>query len=189
MLLPPFFDANADAAANYGGLGAVIAHEITHLFDSMGRQFDGDGQVRDWWTPEDDAQFKARTAKLAAQVSTYEVLPGQFVDGQRTLIETVADSGGIAIAYNAYQKSLKGKPAPIIDGLTGDQRFFVAWGQIWRSKLRDEETARRLKDDSDAHAPSTIRPDFANNFDAWYKAFDVKPGDKLYLPEEKRIII
>jgi putative endopeptidase len=106
MLLPPFFDANADAAANYGGLGAVIAHEITHLFDSIGRQFDGDSQVRDWWTPEDDAQFKAQTAKLAAQVSTYEVLPGQFVDGQLTLRETVPDLGGIAIAYDAYQNSL-----------------------------------------------------------------------------------
>ena len=187
MLLPPFFDANADAAANYGGLGAVIAHEITHLFDSMGRQFDGDGQTRDWWTPEDDAQFKVRTAKLAAQVSTYEVLPGQFVDGQLTLRETVPDLGGIAIAYDAYQNSLKGKPAPIIDGLTGDQRFFLAWAQNWRSKFRDEYTAQLLK--TDFHPPQKIRPDFVNNFEAWYKAFDVKPGDKLYLPEEERIII
>jgi len=187
MLLPPFFDANADAAANYGGLGAIIAHEITHLFDVIGRQFDGDGQFKDWWTPQDDAQFKARTAQLAAQVSTYEVLPGQFVDGQLTLTETVPDLGGIAIAYDAYQNSLKGKPAPIIDGLTGDQRFFLAWAQNWRSKFRDEYMAQLLKTDS--HPPQKIRPDFVNNFEAWHKAFDVKSGDKLYLPEEKRIVI
>jgi putative endopeptidase len=187
MLLLPFFDANADAAANYGGLGATIAHEITHLFDTGGREFDGDGRYRNWWAPEDAAQFKARTAALATQVSSYEVLPGQFVNGQFTLAENIADLGGIAIAYDAYQRSLKGKPAPIIDGLTGDQRFFLAWSQFWRSTYRDAETTRLLKEDS--HPPQRVRPYFVRNFDAWYKAFDVKPGDKLYLPPEKRLRI
>jgi putative endopeptidase len=187
MLLPPFFDANADAAANYGGLGATIAHEISHLFDTGGREFDGDGRFRNWWAPEDAAQFKARTAALATQVSSYEVLPGQFVNGQFTLAENIADLGGIAIAYDAYQRSLKGKPAPIIDGLTGDQRFFLAWSQFWRSTYRDAETTRLLKEDS--HPPQRVRPYFVRNFDAWYKAFDVKPGDKLYLPPEQRLRI
>lgn len=187
ILQPPFFDPKADPAVNYGGIGAVIAHEIGHLFDSVGRQFDGDGRVRDWWTPEDVTQFEALTDKLAAQVSTYEVLPGQFVDGKATLFETVPDISGIAIAYDAYQRSLKGVEPPVLDGFSGDQRYFLAWAQNWRAKTRDEYMAFLLK--NDFHPPSKVRPSFVRNLDAWYKAFDVQPGDKLYLPPEQRVII
>ena len=134
ILQPPFFDPKADPAVNYGGIGAVIAHEIGHLFDQVGRQFDGDGRVRDWWTPEDAAQYETLTDKLAAQVSTYEVLPGQFVDGKATIYETVPDISGIAVAYDAYQRSLKGVEPPVLDGFSGDQRFFLAWAQDWRAK-------------------------------------------------------
>jgi putative endopeptidase len=187
MLQPPFFDQNADPAANYGGVGAVIAHEITHLFDNMGRHFDSEGRLWNWWAPEDEAQFNARTKALAEQVSRYEVLPGQYVNGQYTLHENIADLGGISIAYDAYQQSLGGKPSPIIEGLTGDQRFFLAWSQNWRSKYRDDRMAILLK--TSTWPPDRVRPFFARNLDAWYKAFDVKPGDKLYLSPEQRVQI
>jgi putative endopeptidase len=187
MLQPPFFDQNADPAANFGGVGAIMAHEITHLFDNMGRQFDSDGRLRNWWAPEDEAQFRARTTALADQVSRYEVLPGQYVNGQYTLHENIADLGGISIAYDAYQRSLGGKPAPTIDGLTGDQRFFLAFSQNWRSKYRDQRMAILLK--TSTWPPDRVRPFFARNLDAWYKAFDVKPADKLYLSPEQRIRI
>ena len=133
------------------------------------------------------AQFEALTDKLAAQVSTYEVLPGKFVDGKATLFETVPDISGIAVAYDAYQRSLKGVEPPVLDGFSGDQRFFLAWAQNWRAKTRDEKLAFDLK--TDFHPPFEVRPNFARNIDAWYKAFDVKPGDKLYLPPEERVII
>ena len=188
ILQPPFFDAAADPAANFGGLGVVIAHEFTHQFDKAGSTYDADGNSRDWFAPEDAAKFKAMGKQLATQMSSYEVLPGVFVDGQNTIIETMADLGGLHIAYEAYRRSLKGKEAPIIDGYTGDQRFFLAFAQNWRAKLRNE----RLKQDTqggDSHPVSPIRPRMVRNMDAWYQAFDVKPGEKLYLKPEDRLSV
>jgi putative endopeptidase len=188
ILQPPFFDAAADPAANFGGLGVIIAHELTHQFDKAGSTYDADGNSRDWFAPEDAAKFKAMGEQLAAQMSSYEVLPGVFVDGQNTITETMADLGGLHIAYEAYRSSLKGKEAPIIDGYTGDQRFFLAFAQNWRAKLRDE----RLKRDTqggDSHPVFPIRPLMVRNMDAWYQAFDVEPVDKLYLKQGDRLSV
>jgi putative endopeptidase len=188
ILQAPFFDAAADPAANYGGLGAVIAHEFTHLFDHLGSHFDAEGNVRDWFAPEDAEKFKARGERLAGQMSRYEAMPGMFVDGKRTLHESQADLGGVHIAFDAYRRSLKGKPAPIIDGTTGDQRFFLAWAQNWRGKLKEE----RLKQDTlggSTYATLQARAAMVRNIDAWYEAFDVKPGEKLYLKPEDRLTI
>ena len=187
ILQAPFFDPKAPAASNYGAIGAIMGHEISHTFDSEGAAFDSQGRVRDWWTPEDLAHFNAATAALAAQYDAYEPFPGVHVNGRQTLGEDIADLGGIAAAYDAFHASLHGKPAPVINGLTGDQQFFVAFGQAWQSKAR--EAAERRQIATDPHAPAQYRADTVRNSDAWYPAFDVKPSDALYLAPEKRVRI
>ena len=187
ILQPPFFDPNADAAANYGSIGAVIGHEISHSFDNTGADFDAQGKMENWWTPQDAAHFEAATQKLVKQFDQYEALPGLHVNGQQTLGENIADVSGLTVAYAAYRKSLDGKPAPVIDGLTGDQRFFLAFGQAWRSKIRDAALRQRLA--TDVHAPANFRAQTVRNIDGWYEAFHVKPGEKLYLAPDDRVKI
>jgi putative endopeptidase len=186
ILQPPFFDPNADDAVNYGAIGAVIGHELSHHFDDQGRKFDKTGNLADWWTPADIAAFKKLTDRLGAQYSAYEPLPGQHVKGEQTMGENIADIAGLAIAYDAYHMSLHGKPAPVIDGYTGDQRFFLGYAQVWRSKFRDAYLQQLLT--VDVHSPGNVRPLVVRNFDAWYKAFNVRDG-KLYLPPDQRIRI
>lgn len=188
ILQPPFFNVAADDAVNYGGIGAVIGHEISHGFDDKGSQYDGDGNLNNWWTAEDRKAFEQLTQKLVDQYSAYEPLPGSHVNGTLTLGENIADLSGLAVAHRAYTVSLKGKKAPVIDGLTGDQRFFMGWAQVWYRKYRDAEMAKRLK--TDPHSPSQFRADGAPiNSDAFATAFDVKPGDKMYKTPEERIRI
>ena len=188
ILQPPFFDATADDAVNYGGIGAVIGHEISHGFDDQGSKYDGDGNLENWWTDEDRKAFRQLTERLVKQFSQYEAVPGKTVNGQLTLGENIADLSGVAIAYKAYHLSLAGKSAPRLDGWTGDQRFFLGWGQIWRRKYRDAEIIRRLV--IDPHSPSAFRANGPiNNLDAFYDAFQVKPGDKLFKPPSERIQI
>ncbi len=186
ILQPPFFDANADDAVNYGGIGMVIGHEISHGFDDQGAEYDGDGVLRNWWTDADKKAFAERTAALTAQFDSYEPLPGLHIIGKNTLGENIADLAGLTIAYKAYHLSLGGKPAPVIDGYTGDQRLFLSVGQSWRSKQSD--SSLRTQVISNEHSPDRFRvigP--TRNLDAWYAAFDVKPGDKYYLPPDKRV--
>jgi putative endopeptidase len=188
ILQPPFFDVNADAAVNYGGIGAVIGHEMGHGFDDQGSKSDADGIQRNWWSDEDRARFDARTKALGAQYNSYCPLPGQCVNGGLTMGENLGDLGGLSMAYTAYQLSLKGKPAPVIGGLTGDQRFYLAWAQVWRGKYRDEALLNLIK--TNPHSPSMYRANGPlRNIDAWYKAFNVKPGDAMYLPPEQRVRI
>jgi putative endopeptidase len=187
ILQAPFFDPKADPAANYGAIGAIIGHEISHSFDNTGAEFDAQGKLENWWTPADLAHFKSATQKLAKQFDQYEALPGLHVNGELTLGEDIADVSGLTIAWIAYHKSLGGKPAPVIDGLTGDQRFFLAFGQAWRSKIRDAALRQRLS--TDVHAPAQFRALTVRNLDAWYPAFDVKPGQKLYLKPDQRVKI
>ncbi len=188
ILQPPFFNVNADDAVNYGGIGAVIGHEIGHGFDDQGRKFDGDGNLRDWWTEEDNAQFEERKQKLAAQYNSYEVIDGLTINGEFTSGENMGDLGGLGIAYKAYKLSLEGKEPAVIDGLTGEQRFFLGWSQVWRGKARDEETKRLLT--IDPHSPARFRANGAAvNVDAFYQAFDVKEGDGMWLPPEERVKI
>jgi putative endopeptidase len=187
ILQPPFFDAKAPAAVNYGAIGAVIGHEISHTFDSEGAAFDSQGRVRNWWTEADLEHFNAATAKLAAQYDTYKPFPDLSVNGKQTLGENIADVAGIAAAYDGYRASLGGKPAPERDGLTGDQQFFIAFGQDWGSKDRD--AALRSQVMTDVHAPSRYRAATVRNIDAWYEAFKVKPGQKLYLSTQERVRI
>jgi endothelin-converting enzyme/putative endopeptidase len=188
ILQPPFFDPTADDAVNYGAIGAGIGHEIGHGFDDAGSRFDGDGVLRNWWTDEDRAAFDERKNALAAQYDGYEVIDGLTINGQFTSGENIGDLGGLSIAYLAYKLSLNGEEAPVIDGLTGDQRFFLGWAQIWRGKARDEEIKRRLT--SDPHSPAPFRANGAAvNIDAFYEAFDVKEGDGMYLPPEERVKI
>ncbi|MDE2408363.1 MAG: M13 family metallopeptidase [Xanthomonadaceae bacterium] len=188
ILQPPFFDVHADAAVNYGGIGAVIGHEMGHGFDDQGSKSDADGIQRNWWTDADRARFEARTKALGAQYNTYCPLDGQCVNGSLTMGENLGDLGGLSMAYTAYQLSLKGKPAKIIDGLTGDQRFYLSWAQVWKGKYRDESLLRLIK--TDPHSPAMYRANGPlRNIDAWYQAFDVKPGDAMYLPPEQRVRI
>jgi predicted metalloendopeptidase len=188
ILQPPFFDVNADPAVNYGAIGGVIGHEMGHGFDDQGSKSDYAGVQRNWWTDEDRARFDARTKALVAQYNTYCPLEGQCVNGQLGLGENIGDLGGLSMAYTAYRLSLGGKEAPVIDGLTGDQRFFMAWAQIWKSKYRDEAMLNQLK--VGPHSPPQYRINGPlRNLDEWYRAFDVKPGDKLYLPPEQRVRI
>ncbi len=187
ILQPPFFDPKADAAANYGSIGAIIGHEISHSFDNLGAQFDAQGKLENWWTPEDLAHFKAAGQQLAEQFDQYEALPGLHVNGELTLGENIADVSGLTIAYLAYHTSLDGKPAPVIDALTGDQRFFIAFGQSWRGKIRDAALRQRLA--TDVHAPGDFRAETVRNLDQWYPAFKVQPGEKLYLPPKDRVKI
>jgi putative endopeptidase len=188
ILQPPFFDPNADDAVNYGAIGAVIGHEIGHGFDDQGRKFGPDGSLKDWWTPKDAEIFKQRVNKLIAQYSSFEALPGLKVNGENTIGENIGDLGGLNMAYHAYQLSLHGKPAPVIDGLTGDQRFFLSWAQVWRAKYRDGALREQVM--SDPHSPAIFRVNGPlPNIDAWYTAFGVKPGDKLYIKPEERVSI
>ncbi|GAA0634360.1 M13 family metallopeptidase [Brevundimonas lenta] len=185
ILQPPFFDPNADPAVNYGGIGAVIGHEITHGFDDQGRKVDGDGVLRDWWTAEDGAKFEQRAAVLGAQYSALAPLEGSNVNGDLTMGENIADLGGLLMALDAYHMSLNGQPAPVINGLTGDQRVFLGWAQVWRENIRDE--ALRQQVTVDPHAPAQYRAAVpVRNIDAWYEAFGVKPGDEQYLAPEAR---
>ena len=189
ILQPPYFDPAADAAVNYGGIGAIIGHEIGHGFDDQGRQFDATGRIRDWWTKESGDQFNARAEKLGKQFDQYEPIPGTKINGKLTLGENIGDLGGLEMAYAAYRRHVAkhGEP-PVIDGLTGDQRFFVAYAQAWQSKVREGAMRERLL--SDPHSPPEYRVNgIVRNVDAWYKAFNVKPGDKMYLPPEQRVSI
>ena len=165
----------------------MIGHEISHSFDNTGAEFDASGKLANWWTPADQAHFKAATQKLAAQYNAYEALPGLHINGQQTLGENIADVSGLTVAYLAYHKSLGGKPAPVIDGLTGDQRFFLAFAQSWREKTRD--AAMRAQVISDGHAPGNFRAQTVRNLDAWYDAFSPQPGEKLYLAPDDRVRI
>ena len=185
IMRPPFFDPKADPAVNYGAIGAVIGHEISHLFDDNGRLTDAQGLLRDWWTEADATRFTASSDRLARQVAAYEVLPGKFPDGKLTLGESIADVAGLVVSLDAYRRSLDGKPAPVIDGFTGEQRFFLAYAQMWRWKGRDAYVEQLLK--TDVHPPNNIRPYTVRNVDAWYEAFNVQPGDRLYLKPEDRV--
>jgi len=188
ILQPPFFDVNADDAVNYGAIGAVIGHEISHGFDDSGRQFDGAGNLRDWWAPEDAERFKEKTVRLSAQYSAFTVLDGQHLNGDLTLGENIGDLSGVAVAYKAYMLSLNGQLAPTIDGFTGPQRFFLGWAQIWRRKYRDEELRLRLV--TDPHSPGEFRANgVAANMTEFQEAFGVKAGDRLYRAPEDRVRI
>ena len=185
ILQPPFFDPEGDPAVNYGAIGGVIGHEITHGFDDQGRKSDGDGKLTDWWTAEDAAKFDAQAKIFGAQYAAVEVLPGLRINPELTMGENIADLGGLLLALDAYHASLGGKPAPVIDGLTGDQRVFLGWAQVWRSKSREDRTRQRLV--SDPHSPEQYRADIpVRNIDAFYEAFGVKSGDKMYVAPEAR---
>ena len=187
ILEAPFFDPKADAAANYGSIGATIGHEISHSFDNTGAEFNAAGKLENWWTPEDQVHFQQASKRLIDQYSAYEVLPGVKVNGELTLGENIADVAGLAAAYDAYKMSLHGTPLPVVDGLTGDQRFFLAFAQSWRHKTR--EAALRQQIVTDGHAPAPERAQTVRNLDPWYEAYDVKPGEKLYLAPEDRVRI
>jgi putative endopeptidase len=190
ILQPPFFDPDADPAVNYGGIGGVIGHEISHGFDDQGRKSDGKGVLRDWWTAQDAAKFEAQAVKLGAQYEayTFEGLPGVKINGRASMGENIGDLGGVLISLDAYHTSLGGKPAPVLDGYSGDQRFFLGWGQVWRTLFRTEALRQQLV--SDPHSPGQIRAiNPLRNVDAWYKAFDVKPGDARYLAPADRVRI
>jgi putative endopeptidase len=188
ILQPPFFDLNADMAINYGGIGGVIGHEFTHGFDDQGRKYDGRGVLTHWWQPADAAKFQAEAAKYGAQYDAYAVAPGVNVKGAQTMGENIADLGGILLALDAYRASLHGQPAPVLDGYTGEQRVFLGWAQVWRAKSRPD--ALKQQTTIDTHSPPRFRVDGPlRNVDAWYDAFGVKPGDKLYLKPEDRVRI
>ncbi len=188
ILQPPFFDAHADDAVNYGGIGAVIGHEMSHGFDNRGSQYDADGNLRDWFTAEDHAKFAAKTKALVAQYDAYQAAAGFHVNGELTLGENIADNSGLSIAYQAYHLSLHGKRPPVIDGFTGDQRFYLGWAQVWRGKLREAEAIERVK--TDPHSPPAVRGTApVRNQAGFYDAFKVKPGDKMYLPPADRVSI
>ncbi|ACO32658.1 peptidase, M13 family [Acidobacterium capsulatum ATCC 51196] len=187
ILQPPFYDPKAPDAFNYGAIGSVIGHEISHTFDAEGSTFDAEGQVRNWWTPEDHAHFEAVTAALARQYDQYSPFPGVHVNGKQTIDEDIADVAGLSDAYEAYHLSLHGKKAPVVDGLTGDQQFFLAFAQNWAEKVRP--AALRAQIVNDPHAPAQYRAETVRNINGWYKAFDVKPGDKLYLRPDQRVHI
>ena len=188
ILQPPYFDANADDAANYGAIGGVIGHEISHAFDDEGSQFDSDGNLRDWWTQEDHQRFAAKAAALVTQYDASEPVPGYHVNGKLTLGENIADNSGLAIAYKAYHLSVGGREPPVIDGLSGDQRFFIAYAQSWRGKRREPAEIALIK--SDPHAPESVRGGLpVMNQPAFFAAFDVKPGDKMYRAPEDRVLM
>ena len=185
ILRPPFFDPDADDAVNYGGIGSVIGHEISHGFDDQGRQFDGDGNLRDWWTADDAAKFKQRAGMVVSQFNGYSVLDNRHINGELTLGENIGDLSGLALAFRAYKIAMTGKEAPVIDGFTGDQRFFFGWAQVWRRKYRDAELLKRTL--TDPHSPSEFRTNGpTSNIDAFYDAFGVKAGDRMYRPPGER---
>ena len=187
ILQPPFFDPNADDAVNYGGIGAVIGHELSHHFDDQGAKYDSTGKLIDWWTPGDTKQFTARLDKLEQQYNAYEPLPGLHVNGKLTMGENVADLAGLTVAYDAYLTSLNGAAPPVLGGTTGDQRFYFGWAQVWRRNYREENLRQRLL--TDPHSPSEQRVSIVRNLDPWYPAFNVQPGQTLYLAPEDRVRI
>jgi endothelin-converting enzyme/putative endopeptidase len=187
ILQPPFFDPEAPAAFNYGAIGSVIGHEISHTFDSEGSAFDSKGRLRNWWSAADLAHFEAATAQLAAQYDTYKPFPDLSLNGKQTLSENIADVAGIDAAYDGYRVSLGGKDAPMQEGLSGDQQFFLAFAQSWGDKPRDP--ALRTQVMTDSHSPGEYRADTVRNVDAWYLAFQVQAGEKLYLTPTDRVKI
>jgi putative endopeptidase len=187
ILQPPFFDPNADDAINYGAIGAVIGHEISHHFDDQGRKYDPQGRLTDWWTAEDVKRFEVYANQLADQYSKLEPLPGQFINGRLALGENIADLAGLLVAHDAYRLSLNGKEAPVLDGFTGDQRFFLAHAQIWRNKYRENAMRQQLV--TGPHSPGNFRPYVSRNLDAWYQAFNVRPGQPMFLAPEQRVRI
>jgi putative endopeptidase len=185
ILQPPFFDFSLDDAVNYGGIGAVIGHEITHGFDDQGRHYDGDGNLVEWWTDDDAARFKARAQKVVDQFNGYEVLPGLHVNGALTLGENIADLGGVTLAYEALERSLAGHERKLIDGLTPEQRFFISWAQVWRTNIRDDAQRQRIA--TDPHSPGRIRAiGPLVNFQPFYDAFGIKEGDPMWRKPEDR---
>ena len=187
ILQPPFFDPNADPAVNYGGIGAVIGHELSHHFDDQGAKYDLTGKLIDWWTPGDSKEFHSRLDKYEKQIDSYEPLPGMHVNGKLTMGENVADLAGLTVAHDAYIASLDGAPPPVIDGMTADQRFYLGWAQVWRCNSREQALRQQLL--TDPHSPCPVRSDVVRNMDPWYSAFGVKPGEKLYLAPEDRVRI
>ena len=187
ILNTPYFDARFDAAANYGSIGAVIGHEISHSFDNLGSDFDSTGRLHNWWTDADRAHFDQQSQALVAQYNAYTALPGLQLNGRQELGENIADVAGLLAAYEAYHTSLGGRPAPVIDGMTGDQRFFMAFAQAWRSKMRDQALRARIA--TDVHAPAMWRVQTVRNLDAWYQAYNVQPGQRLYLAPAQRVRI
>ncbi len=188
ILQPPFFDPKADMAVNYGAIGGVIGHEMTHGFDDEGRKSDGDGALREWWTPGDSSKFDAKAKAYGAEYAAFDVLKDAHINPDLTMGENIADLGGLTLGLDAYHASLNGQPEPVIEGLTGDQRVFLGWAQVWRSKIREDALRQRLV--SDPHSPDVARASIpVRNIDAWYEAFGVKPGDKLYLSPEQRVHI
>ncbi len=187
ILQPPFFDPNADPAINYGGIGAVIGHEISHHFDDQGSKYDESGQLRDWWTPDDLKAFEAATKTLVAQYDAYEIFPGAKIKGAFTLGENVGDLAGLTVAFDAYKHSLGGSEAPVLNGTTGDQRFYLGWAQVWRRNYREANLRQRLI--TDPHSPSEQRVWVVRNLDPWYPAFNVQPGQRLYLAPDGRVRI
>lgn len=188
ILQPPFFNLEADDAVNYGAIGAVIGHEISHGFDDSGSRFDGRGNLRNWWTENDRAEFEKRANRLVEQYDLYEPLPGMPLSGKFTLGENIGDLGGLSVAHTAYLLSLNEKPAPTIGGFTGQQRFFIGWAQVWRRKYREEEMRKRIK--TDPHSPSAYRCNgIVSNLDSFYEAFGIQPGDPMYIPPDQRVRI
>ena len=188
ILQPPFFNLEADDAVNYGGIGAVIGHELSHGFDDSGRKFDGKGNIRNWWTTSDQEEFETRSTKLVKLYDAYKPFPMDSVNGKFTLGENIGDLGGMSVAYTAYQLSLQGKDAPVMDGFSGDQRFFIGWAQVWRRKYRDEELKKRLL--TDPHSPSQYRCNgIVSNLDPFHAAFKIKPGSKMFIDTDNRVRI
>jgi len=185
ILQPPYFDPSRPVAMDYGSIGAIIGHEVSHSFDDQGALFDASGKLANWWTDSDMKHFQESASRLVAQYDRYEVLPGLKVNGKLTISENVADVAGLAAAYDAYRLSLGGKPAPSVAGFSGDQQFFVSFGQSWRTKMREPLLRQVVL--SDSHAPDEFRADTVRNLDPWYAAFDVKPGQKLYLAPGERV--
>ena len=181
ILQPPFFDPKASDGANYGAIGSIIGHEISHSFDDQGAQFDAQGRLRDWWTKSDMEHFKAAADKLVKQYSAYKPFPDLAVNGQLTLSENLADLAGVAASYDAYHASLAGKQAPA----DADRQFFLGYAQAWQTKLREPAARQRVL--TDGHAPAQYRTAVVRNLDQWYKAFDVQPGQALYLKPEERV--
>jgi putative endopeptidase len=188
ILQPPYFDPNADAAVNYGGIGVFIGHEMGHGFDDQGAKSDARGIQRDWWQPQDVAAFKALTGRLADQYAQFEVLPGLNLNGQLTVGENIADNGGLSVALAAYRLSLQGKPAPVLANLSGEQRFFLSWAQVFRTQIREQRLRNQVM--TDPHSPAEFRVNgTVRNMPEWYEAFNVQPGRKLFLPPEQRVTI
>jgi predicted metalloendopeptidase len=188
LLQPPFFDVKAEDAVNYGAVGTSIGHEISHGFDDQGSQYDGLGNLRNWWTPQDRANFDKRTASLVQQYGAYSPVPGYFINGKLTLGENIGDNSGVAIAYKAYRRALGGKPSPVIDGLTGEQRLYIGFGIKYRTLQREDAAIVQLK--TDPHSPGEYRvKGTVRNQPGFYEAFNIQPGDKMFLPAEQRVIM